>query len=247
MYRMIFSLLLIAIAVCCNAEIKDPYLILQKMEDITNPTIEDNNLQYKIEKAKLTSIEYQMKCDLIAWHSFPIKYRECYYFAEDTIIRGRNDSISWECSNGAIKIISDSISAKKRLLDSLIYEREYLDKYSKYFSIIYDELVDLKNNTCFRIIVNNSINNSITKYYVDTLTYILVKTENETPVGNQSFYYSDYREVEGSLRIFQIEEYVSGNLSTTIKYDFIKYLDGLPDSLFDPPISVAGESPGVGE
>lgn len=156
---------------------------------------------------------------------------------------GDNGDVMWALdTNGKLQITRDKATLTRRIVDVALGEYEYLDRASSLFSLSYDGTDDVGGVACDVVRVENSLNDDITLFYIDTPTHLLVKQSSILPDGVSHSLFSDYRDVGGVQHAFRSDTELlpigQTQTAVTTAFDVNPEID---PSIFDPPTDGAGD------
>ncbi|MBN1212798.1 MAG: aspartyl protease family protein [candidate division Zixibacteria bacterium] len=231
----LFTVVLYSPGATAQEQLSDPYEIMEKHMDAMGglERLKAETTSYTEGKLYLAGLEGSFK----QWKRSPLTNRTEVDLGVFKQITGDNGEFSWvEDANGKVKILKDENSVKRREISRLNDLYDYMNKDSKNFSLTFDGIEKVGENDCYIVTISNTINDDITKYFVNVGNYLLEKTVNKSPDAETHALYSDYREING-IKIAFRQESVTYPIEQKQTVELIKYESNpnIDPTLFEPP------------
>ncbi len=234
------AMLLIATGLC-RAESIDPYAVMEEHIEALGGM--DAVMAEKTTHLTATITLPGLSGTIEQWTMYPGMERVEVDLSVIRQTNGDNGDVMWALdTNGKLQITRDEAALTRRIVDAAMSEYEHLDRDSSIFSLSYDGADDVGGAACHVLRVENSLNDDVTLFYIDTSTHLLVKESSILPDGISHSIFSDYRDVGGVQHAFRSDTELLpiGQTQTVITTTF----DVNPEidpSIFDPPTDGAGD------
>jgi outer membrane lipoprotein-sorting protein len=220
-----------------QAELTDPYQILQKHYEAIGG-IEQIQAQKTRHSQGTVEIEGTgFKGTFEEWGERPIKSRQNIDLTVFKIIEGDNGEYAWRVDqNGKLHIRKDEQSVKEREIKLLLARFDHLHRESPHFDLSFEGTEKVGENDCYVVQMTNTINQDVTTSYYDKSNFHLLKTEVKKPAGEMHTLYFDHREVDGVLVAFREEatEYPT-KMKQIIQIESIEANVPIDQMVFEPP------------
>ncbi|MDD3730782.1 MAG: aspartyl protease family protein [candidate division Zixibacteria bacterium] len=150
---------------------------------------------------------------------------------------GDNGRFNWvQDANGKVQVIKDENTMKRREINRLSELYEYLNPDSRYFRLSFEGHEKINDSDCYIVKIANTINDDITLNYINSTSFLLVKTINKSPDNENHTVYSDFRDING-IKVAFHQESVTLPLEQKQSIQLTKYISNLEidPALFEPP------------
>jgi outer membrane lipoprotein-sorting protein len=228
---------------CClipfvaQAELTDPYQILQKHYEAVGG-IEKIKAQKTRHAQGTVEIEGTgFKGTFEDWSERPIKSRQNVDLTVFKMTEGDNGEFSWRVDqNGRLQIRKDEQSVKEHKIKMLLAQFDHLDRESSNFDLSFEGMEKVGDKDCYVVQMTNTINEDVTTGYYGKSNFHLLKTILEKQDGTIHTLHSDYRQVDGVLVPFHEEatEYPT-QMKQIIRIENIETNMSIDPSTFEPP------------
>ncbi len=132
------------------------------------------------------------------WEKSPLQYRTEEQFDAVFQAEGDDGQVSWQLdTNGQVLLNKDCESKKRREIARRIDLYEHLDRHSPVFTLTLKATAVVKGQKCYQIVLTNTINQDISRFFINTNTFLMVKSISSQPDMEVITYYDDYRWIEG--------------------------------------------------
>jgi hypothetical protein len=219
------------------AELADPFIILGKHYEAIGG-IEQLKAQRTSHIKGTVVIEGSgLEGTYEEWRERPIRSRQEIDLGIIKQTEGDNGEFSWIVDhNKKLLIRKDERSAKERQVRLLLAEYDHLNRDSENFSVAYEGTDTVAEATCYVVQITNSINDNILTQFIDTSSFLLLKSVEVSPDQEQHTTYSDYREVDGIMIAFQqrVTVYPTGMVQRMQITEVARNIDINP-ALYEPP------------
>ncbi|MBN1423126.1 aspartyl protease family protein [Candidatus Fermentibacteria bacterium] len=171
------------------------------------------------------------------WSMLPDKSRQEFDIQVISQVSGDNGDYAWRVDqNGKLQIARDAATVKERQLEVLKATREHIKRGSAVFTVTYAREDTAAGSICHVLTTTNTINSFIQNDYYDTTSYLLIKSIVVKPDGEVHTVNRDYRDVEGVLYPFTVEQLeLPTSQSTTIRIVSLEVNAPMDQALFEPP------------
>lgn len=239
--RLIVLILFLATALShctgLHAELTDPFIILDKHYEAMGG-IEQLQAQRTSHMKGTVVIEGSgLEGTFEEWREMPIRSRQEIDLGIIKQTEGDNGEFSWIVDhNNKLLIRKDERSVKERQVRLLLAEYDHLNGDSENFSLAYVGTDTVAEATCYLVKITNNINDNILTQYIDTSSFLLLKSVEVSPDQEQHTTYSDYREVDGIMIAFQqrVTVYPTGMVQRMQITEVAHNIDINP-ALYEPP------------
>lgn len=235
--------MILVLLLCClipfvaQAELTDPYEILQKHYEAVGG-IE----QIKAQKTRHSqgSIDIEgtgFKGTFEEWSERPIKSRQNVDLTVFKMTEGDNGEFSWRVDqNGRLQIRKDERSVKEREIKMLLAQFDHLNEESANFHLSFEGTEKVGDADCYVVKMTSTINDDVTTSYYDNSNFHLLKTVVNKPDGEMHTVFFDYREVDGVLVAFREEatEYPT-NMKQIMQITSVETNIPVDPTIFEPP------------
>ncbi|MCK4513340.1 hypothetical protein KAW64_16445, partial [bacterium] len=195
------AMLLIATGLC-RAESIDPYAVMEEHIEALGGM--DAVMAEKTTHLTATITLPGLSGTIEQWTMYPGMERVEVDLSVIRQTNGDNGDVMWALdTNGKLQITRDEAALTRRIVDAAMSEYEHLDRDSSIFSLSYDGADDVGGAACHVLRVENSLNDDVTLFYIDTSTHLLVKESSILPDGISHSIFSDYRDVGGVQHAFR--------------------------------------------
>lgn len=131
------------------------------------------------------------------WERPPLQYRTEEIYSALSQIEGDTGKIAWFFdTNGQLLLHKDEETLKRREISRRLARYEHLDQKSPYFSLSTGGVTNILQHECYEIILTNTINSDISRFYIDTTSLLLIQTKAKQPDMELIISYGDYRWVD---------------------------------------------------
>ena len=171
------------------------------------------------------------------WSMYPIYNRQEIDLNIFKQTVGDNGEYSWTVDpNGNLQIIKDPEQIKRREIQKLTADFDYLDPNSKNFTLTFRGVEKVDDKDCYVIMTNNTINSDSGHTYINTETFLIEKEIGYTPDQENSTVYSDYRQVNGMTQSFK-QVITNKNTGQVVTNEVTKYESNveIDPTMFEPP------------
>jgi len=171
------------------------------------------------------------------WESHPAKKRQEIDLQIFRQVSGDNGEAAWRTDpNGKLVLQKDPATLKERELQLRRAANEHLERGSKVFTVSYARLDTAGGRWCHVLKTANTINSVVSYDFYDTTSCRLVQTITQGPASESRTRPGDYREVDGVLVPFRVEnlEMPSGQ-RTTVQLSAVELNVPVDPALFEPP------------
>lgn len=234
----VMASVLIFCASIVQAEVTDPYTILNKYYDARGGLDKLRALKTMHITGNVDIVGTGLKGTFEEWDEAPVKQRQNVDLGIFKQQSGDNGEYPWTVDhNGKLQIVRDESRLKQRTVDSLMAVFVELDPQSKYFTVTYEGIDTAGGKNCYEVKIANSINTQIVRQYFDTTDFLMVKQVTISPQGDeQHTIYSDYRPVDGIVLSFRQESRaVPTGMVQTSQITSAEANVPIDESLFQPP------------
>jgi len=176
------ALLVIFLTAClAQAEMSDPYEILQKHYEAIGGLD-------KIKVQKTRHVEGTVVIEgtgfegtYVEWAQRPVRSRLDLDLTVFKLTEGDNGEFFWRVDqNGRLQIRRDERSLKEHRIKTLLAEFDHLNRESPNFDLSLEGIEKVGGADCYMVKMTNAINNDVTTSYYDKASFHLLKTEHPT-------------------------------------------------------------------
>ena len=215
----------------------DPYEILQASYKAAGGLDKFKAQKTRYIEGDLSIVGTGLQGTFKRWEMPPLRQRQELDLTIFKQTSGDNGEYAWSVdANGKLQIRRDEKTLKKRQLQKLVDEYQFLDRNSPYFNISLEGTDTVGDATCYVVKMANTINDEVTTTYYDVSTFRSLKTVLKEPDQTTTTLQSDYRKVDGIEMPFHqdIEIAPIGQRQTV---QLTKYESNIPidTSIFQPP------------
>lgn len=200
-------LLVLCLTVClAQAEMSDPYEILQKHHEATGGL--DRIKAQKTRHAEGTVVieGTGFEGTFVQWSERPIRSRQEIDLTVFKITEGDNGEFSWRVDqNGRLQIRRDERSLKEHRIRALLAQFDHLNRNSPNFDLSFEGVEKVGDADCYVVKMTNTVNDDVTTSYYDKADFHLLRTVAKKPDSEMHTLFFDYREVDGVLIAFREE------------------------------------------
>ena len=178
-----------------------------------------------------------LKGTVKVWTKSPIMQRQEVDLTVFKETSGDNGDFAWsQDMNGKLQKVTDSTSLLRRQLSLYAADYEFLNRDSKIYKLTFDGLDTAGTATCYKITTANTLNSDTTTQFIDTATFLVVKSIAITPGGRGVSIISDYRDIGGVLYPFKDEStsYPTGMVQV-FEITKMETNIAIDPTLFEPP------------
>jgi len=199
-------LVLCLTAAAVQADLSDPYEILQKHYQAAGG-LERIKAQETSHAEGTVVIEGTgFEGTFVQWSERPIKSLLDIDLGVFKLTEGDNGEFSWRVDqNGRVQIRRDERSLGEHRIKALLAEFKHLDRNSPDFDLSFEGTEKFDGADCYVVTMTNRINQDVTTSYYDKASFHLLKTVVKKPDSEMHTLYLDYREVDGVLVAFREE------------------------------------------
>lgn len=194
----------------------------------------------KAQKSYVSEADFSMgnlKGTLKQWFQAPNLRRDDLDLKVFKAISGDDGVTAWNIDqNGKLLVQKDEESLKRRKVQTLLDAYAFMDPKSKTFAPTCGGIQKIGGADCYVIKITNTINKDIYTWYINTETFLMDKSVDTLPTGENHQTYSDYRVVEGiKVPFHNVVTQMPTNQTFVIRTT--KYEANVPidASLFKPP------------
>jgi len=131
------------------------------------------------------------------WEKPPLQRRTEENYTALVQIEGDTGQIAWLLdTNGQLLLYKDEETVKRRIIAQKLADYEHLDPASTFFSLLLTGTTDILQQKCYEIVLTNTINSDISKFYIDITSLLLVQSIIKQPDMKLVTNYDDYRWVD---------------------------------------------------
>ena len=236
-YVILTIMIVAAMANSVTAQISDPYEILARNLDALGGLDKLKAQQSSYAKGTIVLEGTGLEGTFEEWRSHPIRSRQNVDLRIIKQVTGDDGERGWAIDhNGKLQFRDDERSLGERQIQLLMAEYKHLDPNSGIFEFTLKNMDTAQGVMCYVVAMANSISDDIVTQYIDTSTFLVLKTINQTPDGEQHTTQFDYREVDGVLISFKKSTvmYPTGMVQNVEITDLQVNIE-IDDSLFNPP------------
>jgi len=233
------ALLLTSLFHCAaiQAELVDPFIILGKHYE-TIGGIDQLKAQRTSHMKGTVVIEGSgLEGTFEEWREMPIRSRQEIDLGIIKQAEGDNGEFSWIVDhNNKLLIHKDERSVKERQVRLLLAEYHHLNRDSENFSLAYEGTDTVAEATSYVVQITNSINDNILTQFIDTSSFLLLKSVEVSPDQEQHTTYSDYHKADGIMIAFQqrMTVYPTGMVERMQIVEVAHNID-IDPALYEPP------------
>jgi hypothetical protein len=233
---------LVLLALCLTAapvqaDVSDPYLILEKHYEATGGP-ERIKAQKTRQAEGTVAIEGTgFEGTFVQWSERPIRSRQEIDLTVFKLTEGDNGEFSWIIDqNGRLQIRRDERSLKEHRVKALLAEFDHLNRESPNFDLSFEGIEKVGDADCYVVKMTNAINSDVTTNYYDKTSFHLLKTVAKKPDSEIHTLFFDYREVDGVLVAFREEatEYPT-KMKQITQITHLETNVPIDPSIFEPP------------
>ncbi|MFH0785009.1 MAG: aspartyl protease family protein [Pseudomonadota bacterium] len=171
------------------------------------------------------------------WEKRPLQSRTEEDYSIISQVGGDNGDFLWLFdTNGQLLIMKDDDTLKRRKISELLDRYEHLNPKSPYFSLSFAGITMINERPCYEVVQSNTINSDQSHFFIDTETFIMIRSLNQQPDTGTESDYDDYRLVDGVLVAFHQHDTIHPQEKTqetwVTQYVNNPVIDG---QLFQPP------------
>lgn len=225
------------LASLCHGQLTDPYEILNRQYNAMGGLDNIKAQKTSYTEGSLELVGTGLSGTIKLWSADVIRKRQEVDLTVFKETSGDNDSFAWTVDmNGKLQLVTDSASLVRRELSIRAANYEFLDKNSNIYTVTYEGVDSINGAVCYKIKTANSLNQDYTTQYIDTSSFLTIKTITVTPDGESHSTVSDYRDIGGVLVPFthETKQLPTGMIQ---KFEITKYevnVD-IDPALFEPP------------
>lgn len=222
------------------AELTDPYAILQKHFEAMGGLEKLKAEKSSYLEADIELVGTGLKGSLKVWRQSPIMKREEVDLGIFKQTMGDNGEYSWEAdANDKVRIVKDESSLARREIDMLRNEYRYADPEATEFKITLIGIDTVGGADCYLLEQTNTINEDVRTEYIDTATFMMLKTVETQPDQIIETLFSDYRENNGVLHSFsQVQTVLPNNQVIALTITELQINPEIDPALFESPQEV---------
>lgn len=178
---------------------------------------------------------------LMLWSKLPLYKRQQVDLKIYKETSGDNGGFEWTAdANGKVEIRNDEETQKRRELQRLTAQYDFLNRNSSVFKLTYEGVEKVGDVDCYVVKMTNSVNADITSTFFNTSGFFKEKEVTFTTGKESHTVFSDYRKVNGVFHAFHWEttDLPEGNVMViqVTKYESNVAID---PTLFGPPAESA--------
>lgn len=237
LFLIVIIVLMNTVNLSAQKNLTDPYEIMNRYYEAIGGLEKIKSVQSQYFEGKVSIVGASLEGTIKHWSKSPLKSRDELDLKIFKHISGDNGEVSWELdANGKLKINKDEETIKRRQVAALREEYDHLDPNSKNFKLTYEGIEKINEIDCYVIITTNTINDDISYDYIDTKTFLIVKSTAIRPNIEEHAIVSDYREVNGVLYPFKTDMELKP-VGQKLTIEMTKYETDLEidQTLFEPP------------
>ncbi|MCP4214528.1 MAG: PDZ domain-containing protein [bacterium] len=227
----------LSLALTAAEKLDNPYEILNKYYEAMGGLEKFKSQKSIYSEGNMEIVGAGMSGLTKSWEQYPIYKRIEMNLGTIKMIHGDNGKYSWVLDvNGKVEQKKDDKTLKSRQLETYIANFEHLNPNSKIFKITFEGIEKVNTRDCYVVKITNTVNNDIRQEYYAVSDFQLLKQIEDDGDNSSSTYYSDYREVEGILRAFQMDMAIP-KMGTKMKINLDKYVINpeIEPAMFEPP------------
>ena len=228
-------MLITAVSLYGAGNLTDPYEIMDKnIEAIGGlDRLKAEKTSYSESTVSLGGLTGTVK----TWSMYPIYTRQEIDFNIFKQTVGDNGEYGWSVDpNGNLQIIKDPEQMKRREIQKLTADFDYLNPDSKNFKLTFRGVEKVNDRDCYVILTTNSINSDSGYSYINIETFLNEKEVGFTPDQENHTVYSDHRKVNGITQSYKqvITNINTGQVVTNIVTKYESNIE-IDPALFQPP------------
>ena len=238
MYRRVMVMLaMIAFGATASGSQPDPYMILDKHVEAIGGWAALDAVKTSHSTGTVVIEGAGLEGTIETWNEMPDKSRQVVDLKVIKQVSGDNGQFAWRIDqNGKLMPARDSATLKERQLGALMATREHMKRGAKQFEVTLDRIDSVNGSTCYVLKTTNTINSFIFYDFIDTTSYLPVKSVIVKPDGETHAENSDFRTVNGMLVPFEVHqmELPTGQRSA-VKITSLELNVAIEPSMFEPP------------
>ncbi len=171
------------------------------------------------------------------WDQHPNKKRQELELPVFAYVTGDNGEFSWVVDqNGKLQIQKDETTLKKRQVEALLADYDYLNPDSEVFTLTCEGVEPVGDEDCYVVRIANNISETVRKVYFRKSDFYEAKSVIIEPDHEMHTINSDFREVDGKIIPFRHEvEILPIGQSQTVEITLYESNIEIDPSLFEPP------------
>jgi hypothetical protein len=177
-------------------ELNDPYEIFLAHYNAIGGLVKLKNIKssYSEGRVRLDGLKGTFR----HWEKNPLQYRTEERFEIISQTEGDSGKVSWQLdTNGQVLLFKDKETRKRREIARRLEQYEHLDRSSPVFSLFLKETTPVKGRDCYQVLLTNRINQDISSFFIDTESFLMIKSINKQPDMEIITYYDQYRWIDG--------------------------------------------------
>jgi hypothetical protein len=228
------SMLLVTSLSWSKDNLTDPYEIfnkhLQAIGGLDNVKAESTAYI----EAKLSA--YGLEGSLLIWSKLPLYERQQIDLKVYKQVSGDNGEYKWTAdANGKVQVLKDEETQKRRTLQRLTAQYDFLNRNSSMFKLTYTGIEKVGEVDCYVVKMTNSVNADFTSTFFNTSSFFIEKEVTFSDGKESHTLFSDYRQINGVFRSFQrqIKDLPEGNVTLLQVTKYESNLEIAP-TIFEP-------------
>jgi predicted aspartyl protease len=227
----------ITVTAAAQGELTDPYEILNRHFEAVGGLDQLKAVQTEYVEGAIAVAGLQGT--LKGWDQKPDRSRADMDLGILKITEAHNGDYRWRIDqNGKLQRITnpDEAAIKRREIELRMAEYEYADPLSDIFSATFEGIESIEGRDCYKIRLENSINDDVSTSYINVESFLLEKTVSIQGEGSNDTYFGDYREVDGRMVEFWRKS-VDHQTGQAMEVTITKYIANLEidPAVFEPP------------